>query len=62
MTEALNELREELLSQGWRPVGNGAQWWSFTYVRPGLALARTTSEPARDANGHRTGLRARPAE
>jgi hypothetical protein len=42
MTEALNELREELLSQGWRPVGKGALWWSFTYVRPRLALAGTT--------------------
>ena len=56
MTEALNELREELLSQGWRPVGKGAHRWSFTYVRPGLDMARTTTEPVRDANGHRTGL------
>ena len=56
MTEALNELREELLKQGWRPVGKGAHPWSFTYVRPGLDLARMTTESARDANGHRTAL------
>ena len=44
MTQALNELREELLSQGWRPVGKGTHPWSFTYVRPGLDLAGTTSK------------------
>ena len=56
MTQALNELQEELLSQGWRPVGQGAHPWSFTYVRPCLDLAGTTTEPTRDAYGHRTGL------
>ena len=56
MAQALNELREELLSQGWRPVGQGVHPGSFAYVRPGLDLAGTTTEPARDANGHRTGL------
>ena len=38
MTQALNELREELVAQGWQPVGRGAQPWSFAYVRPGLDL------------------------
>jgi hypothetical protein len=56
MTEALNELREELLAQGWRPIGQGAHPWSFTYVRPGLDLIWSTTEPGRDAEGHRTFL------
>ena len=56
MTQALNELREELLAQGWRPVGQGAHPCSFTYVRPGLDLIWSTAEPARDAEGHRAFL------
>jgi hypothetical protein len=54
MTQALDELREELLAQGWRPVGQGPHPWSFMYAQPGLDLSGTT-EPARDSHGHRTG-------
>lgn len=56
MTQALNQLREELLAQGWRPVGHRAHPWSFTYLRPGLDLIWSTTEPTRDAEGHRTFL------
>lgn len=54
MTQALTELREDLLAQGWQPVGHGAHPWSFTYTRPGLNLAGSTTQPANDGDGHRT--------
>jgi hypothetical protein len=40
MRQALTELREDLLAQGWQPIGQGAHPWSFTYIRPGLDLAQ----------------------
>jgi len=55
MTQALNELREELLAQGWRPVGHGPHPWSFMYAQPGLDLSGSKTEPARDSHGHRPG-------
>jgi hypothetical protein len=55
MTKALNELREELLSQGWRLVGQGPHPWSLGYARPGLDSAGSTTEPTKNRHGYRTG-------
>jgi hypothetical protein len=49
MREALNELREELVAQGWQPARHGAHPWSFTYVQPGLDLAESATGTATDS-------------
>jgi len=50
MTQELDELREELLAQGWQPVGLGAHPWSFIYVRPGLDVAGSTAHRPTDSS------------
>jgi hypothetical protein len=34
--ERLQELHQQLLTEGWRPAGHGAHWWSAIYRRPEL--------------------------
>jgi hypothetical protein len=34
--ERFQELHRQLLAEGWRPVGRGANWWSAIYRRPDL--------------------------
>jgi hypothetical protein len=50
MTQALDEVREGLLAQGWQPVGLGAHPWSFIYVRPGLDVAGSTAHRPTDSS------------
>jgi hypothetical protein len=57
MTQALSELREELIAQGWQPVGQGPHPWSFIYARSGIDLSGSTTQPAGNADGLRTFLR-----
>ena len=38
MTKALQELREELIDEGWLPKGHGDKPWSYRYYRPCIDL------------------------
>jgi hypothetical protein len=40
----LEELHQQLLREGWRPVGRGDRWWSWRYRRP--VVERTGAGPA----------------
>jgi hypothetical protein len=44
--ERFEELHRQLVREGWRPAGRGAQWWSATYTRPDLDWDTPVAQPS----------------
>jgi hypothetical protein len=40
--ERFQELHQQLLAEGWRPAGRGANWWSALYRRPAIDWSTST--------------------